>query len=592
MKNRMKKYIYILLTTVLITGCTDFLERSNPENAANDYLTKGDIEAQKIVDAVYATTQIDAMYSRFLVMLCNVRSDEGCLTPNAAKMEENFITLANYNSDAVEKYTTSLWQNLYIGIMRANYTIENVPLMGNASQSVKTRILGEAFFLRALFNFHLVMLYGEAVPVKNSLSLSQAQFEQGPGSDGELWALIIDDLKKSQSYLSDVNYTNTSKDYTKGRVTLGSSTAFLGQAYLFCAQLKNKPEYYQKAADEFSKVIKQQVGFYSLQYNYRDNFTETSEYNNESLFEIGYSFIGTDVWGGDGIKGVETSWQAMNAGMSSSCSAISPRWWNVAPANSILRQYEDGDSRKWMNLWCENGAYYVDLAGIHAYNPSGSLLSMNFSTNPYPKGEGGKYIGFRKYEYDYNQAQLNSQISSTSISTKYSGMSGINFRVMRYSDVLLMYAECIIAGNTSNPAGKTASECIAEIRNRANNQINPSTGDQFQYTNGNINLPYFNAVGTLSDSYSRSSDPMVQLQHERKVELFGEGKRYYDIIRWYKSNLLKDIDPDSPTFGSSISTSTALAAMLSTQTFVGKFLLPIPQYELNTNKKMIGNESN
>ncbi len=588
----MKIIIYILLLILSFTACTDFLMRNNPENTANDFFNGGDEKVEQLINAVYATLQKDAFYSRFLPMLCMIRSDEGCLTPNAAKMEENFITLSNYNSDAAEKYTTNLWQDIYIGILRANFAIEKTLEMKNISEEVKKRVLGEAYFLRAFFNLHLVMNYGEAVPVKKSTSKDIKEFEQHPGAEGELWKLIIDDLEQSQSYLAAVNYTNTNNKYQPGRVTLGASTVYLGQAYLFYAQMKGETRFYQKAADELAKVILQQVGTYQLTTNYRDNFTNENEYNLESIFEIGFNYFGTNVWSIDGATGVETSWFSKNAGMSSGCSSSAPRWWNLAPSNVMLRIYEQNDYRKWMNLWCEDGAYYIDKDGVHAYNPSGSQLSMNFPQNDYPKGEGGKYIGFRKYEYDYNQQHILDVMPSTSVSSKFSGMTDVNFRVMRYADVLLMYAECLIIGQTTNPAGKSATSCLTEIRIRANNKLNPVTDDSFQYQYGNANLPYFLNAGTLSSNYSKSADPIVQLQHERFVEFAGEGKRYYDIIRWYKAGVLKNIDPDSPDFEETVTTVAQLADMIKIPGFSGKFLLPIPQYELNTNPKMIGNESN
>lgn len=588
----MKQLSIIVLCACVLSACSGFLERNNPENVANDYFTRGTDEANQVIDAVYSTLQKDAFYSRFLPMLCMVRSDEGCLSPNASKMEESFITLSNYNSDAAEKYTSNLWQDIYSGILRANFAIEKIPQMENVEEDIKTRILGEAYFLRSFFNWHLVMNYGEQVPVKRYTSKSISDFEQEPGKDGELWGLILSDLEEAQRLLGSINYTNTSNDFQKGRVSLGTVTAYLGQAYLFYAQMKNHSEYYQKAADELAKVIKQEVGNYSLMKNYRDNFLANKEYNEESLFEVGFSYIGTDVWGGDGVKGVECAWMAMNAGMTASCSEESPRWWNLAPSNTLLRFYEDNDYRKWMNFWFEDGAYYIDKAGVHAYSPTGDQLAMGFPVNPYPKGEGKTYIGFRKYEFDYNPAQLIDFIPETTNSSKYRGMTDINVRLMRYADVLLLYAECQIMGQTSDPAGKSAVECMAEVRRRANNQLNPQVDEVFQYTYGNKNLPYFLALGTLSDVYPESSDPFVQLQHERLVEFAGEGKRYYDIIRWYKSGNLRDIDPDSDTFGANVATTEQLAEMLRIPTFSGKFLLPIPQYELNTNPKMEGNESN
>jgi len=585
------KQIFVIFCVFILSGCADFLDRPNPENAAYDFFKKGDTEAEYVINAVYATVQYDAFYSRFLPMLCMIRTDEGCLSPNGSKMEENFMELSTYTSSATENYTTKLWQNIYIGIVRANFAIEQVPAMQNVSASLKTRILGEAYFLRAFFNLHLVMNFGEAVPVKEKVSSGISDFEQVPAEEGALWNAIIEDFKQSQSLLTELNYVNTNGNYQRGRISVGAATAFLGQAYLFYAQMKNKPEYYQRAADEFAKVISQQVGHYSLMHNYRDNFLTDKEYNDESIFEVGYNFIGTDVWSIDGSNGAEGTWFAMNATMNSACSKEASMWWNLTPSYTLFRQYEADDYRKWYNFWCEDGAYYIDKEGAHVYNAEEGQLSMQFMPNPYPKGEGKDYLGFRKQGFDYNYRQLMDIVPATTTSSRYGGMTDINYRVMRYADVLLMYAECQIHGNTG--AGvKSAADCIAEIRRRANNQLDPETEDAFQYQYGNSELPYFHRPGTLNDAWEKTSDPSVQLQHERFMEHAGEGKRYYDIIRWYKAGLLKDIDPDSSTFGNSITSTAQLASALKIPTFSGKFLLPIPQYELNTNPQMKGNESN
>ncbi|MDR1223553.1 MAG: RagB/SusD family nutrient uptake outer membrane protein [Tannerella sp.] len=541
------KQILVIFSILILAGCADFLDRPNPENAAYDFFQKGDTEAEYVINAVYATVQYDAFYSRFLPMLWMVRTEEGCLSPNGSKMEENFMELSNYNSSATEKYTTNLWQNIYIGIVRANFAIEQVPGMSNVNANLKKRILGESYFLRAFFHLHLVMNYGEAVPIKEKVSSGLSDFEQAPAEEGVLWEFIFSDLKQSQSILSELDYANTNNSYQRGRISVGAATAFLGQAYLFYAQMKNRPEYYQRAADEFGKVISQQVGRYGLVHNYRDNFLADNEYNEESIFEAGYNFIGTDVWSVDGGNGAEGAWFAKNATMNSACSKEAPMWWNLAPSYTLLRQYEEDDYRKLYNFWFDGGAYYIDKEGAHVYNPAEGQPSMAFMPNPYPKGEEKDYIGFRKQGFDYNYQQLQENIPATVTSSRYSGMTDINYRIMRYADVLLMYAECQIHGNASGGA-KSAADCIAEIRHRANNQLDSLTEDAFQYQYGNPALPYFHRPGTLKDAWERTSDPSVQLQHERLMEHAGEGKRYYDVIRWYKAGLLKDIDPDSPTF--------------------------------------------
>lgn len=592
MKNRIIKYMPVLFGLALCCSCSDFLERTNPESETEAFFSKGETEAVKIVNAAYSVMQKNSMYMRGIEIINAVRSDEGTITPNTSKMEENVVSLATYQNNASEKMTEMLWRELYDGVHKSNVVIERVPGM-NISDEIKNRILGEGYFLRGFYNFHLVMYFGERIPIRDKTASSQTDLEKGPAENGQIWNLIMNDFAAAQSYLEKANYVNTSSTYEKGRATLGAATAYLGKAYLYYAQmvLKNQGDaqnYYNKAAAEFAKVISQEVGTYALQTSYRDNFTNANEYNAESLFEVGFTFSGTKVWevDQDNADCVEMNWVAMIGGMTSDCGVESPRYWNYAATRRLLRQYETNDYRRIYTLWAENGAWYKEKEVIYAYNTDAESTgkeSMNFPMNPFVKGEENLYIGFRKYDYDFNQ-QTNEYVGKA-----INGLSDINIRTMRYADVLLMYAETLALGAT-DVAGKTINACLSEIRQRANNMIT-ATADPYQAEYGNP-LPYFTQQGQLPDAYP-FGDNLTKIQHERMVELAGESHRYFDIIRWFNAGILKDIDPSSPTRGATINNVDELREkVIKEPAFKGVFVLPIPQYELNTNRNMIPNEAN
>lgn len=587
----MKYALYSICLVFLLSGC-DFLERTNPESQTESFFKKGEEEARQVVNAAYSCMQKNALYMRGIEIINAVRSDEGCITPNTSKMEENVVSLATYQNNSSEKMTEMLWRYLYDGIHKSNVAIERIPGM-NLSEKAMSRLLGEAYFLRGFYNMHLVLYFGESIPLRDKPVASQADLEKGPAKDGELWSLIITDFEKSQSYFAEADYKNTSSDYEKGRANLGAATGYLGKASLYYAQwkLQGKGEagaYYNRAASEFAKIIRQETGSYFLQPNYRANFTNASEYNNESLFEVGFAFWGTKVWevDQDNTDCVEGNWLPMIGGMTSGCGKDAPRYWNYAPTRRLAREYESGDYRKVMTLWCEGGAWYKDKDAVYAYNTDNTgKESMNFPLNPFTKGENALYIGFRKYDYDFNHQQLEY------VSQAVNGISDINVRVMRYADVLLMYAECLVAG-ADNVAGKSVSDCLGEVRSRANRLLTPSD-DAYQYENGNKNLDYFVKAGSLPVAYTKSADMWVQIQHERMVELAGESHRYFDLQRWYRAGVLRDIDPASSTFGSTIASDAMLREkVIYESNFRGVFYLPIPQYELNTNPHMRPNEAN
>ena len=94
---------------------------------------------------------------------------------------------------------------------------------------------------------------------------------------------------------------------------------------------------------------------YDLMDNFRDNFLDNAENNKESLFEI-QMVNGPDWLGGD----LSVSWRWQEIGM---FDGTGGSWWNLAPNQKALKEFESGDPRKYMTLWCEGGANYTEADG-------------------------------------------------------------------------------------------------------------------------------------------------------------------------------------------------------------------------------------
>src|SRR5882757_5512485 len=176
------------------------------------------------------------------------------------------------------------WGELNAIVARANAVIFNVPNI-TMDAAEKTRILGEAYFMRALAHFYLLNMWGNIPLLSKPIEAVNDLFiEQSPQAD--VWASILSDCKDAQSRLPE---TVAAKDI--GRATWGAATALLGKSYLFTKDWAN-------ATTEFKKIIDKRL--YSLAPNYQDNFLESGNNNAESIWELQYQSTPTGNWGTSG----------------------------------------------------------------------------------------------------------------------------------------------------------------------------------------------------------------------------------------------------------------------------------------------------
>ena len=444
--------LYIILLLLMATSCGDsLLDLQDPNRITpnNFYTTKENAIAA--VNAAYSPLQKSGMYGRNVQYVAGWRADEGRPTSETVKMEENGIAVAQFTNNASDAMAAQMWRDMYNGVFRANVALKEIPNI-EMDEALKNRLLGEAYFLRGFYYFHLVMFFGEKIPLHLNPPVSIIENNKGPAPDNAVWLQIIKDFTEAQTLL--VDYTNTSGGYQQGRATLGAATGYLGKALLFHGQMKDEPASIAQAAIELKKVIDGKVGTYRLMDNYRDNFTHDLEYNNESLFEVGFGYNPTAASDGEWIVdqdnpgASETTVRAIGAGIHPS---VDSRWWNEAPTVALKKQYETQadsviDPRYYMTLWVENGAWFKD-------NIAQKDSVRKFEDIAWPED----YFGWRKYEYDYKH-----QIYDKNVPV-YNG-SDINYRLLRYADVLLMYAECLILTGKEGEAASYIEQVRAQCK--------------------------------------------------------------------------------------------------------------------------------
>lgn len=519
MKYKIFNYIAIFFSmAVVTTSCVDNedLTQVDPNNDAVDSFWKTDQDALEGVNAAYGSLLTDGTYMRSTPLLLDVRSDDARTNSpwgsmyNAGRFNSNVADAAIYGW-AYETY--------YQGIYRANQVLTNVPGIAFEDEALKNRILGQAHFLRGLYLFHAVNLF-KNVPLPTDLAVYYPQKTQEEG-----WKQVIADFEAAAELLPN-SYTGISGLDTnqKGRATKGAALGYLGKSYLFIKDFAN-------AKIAFKKVI--DLGVYSLVSNYRDNFTTANENNSESLFEVQFSRDagGVDLgWGGAPASGWgKTSARAIT---------YAPRafgWTDVQPSWALFNEFHDEKTKSGdLDPRLEATIYYNKPGGMKLY---GKDFATFYATSPGDLND----IFCRKY-----------QNSDGEFADEYDWRSGINERLLRYADILLMYAECL------NETGDTpgAYSYIQMVRNR-------------------VNLP-----DLATTKPGMTQDQMrEQIGHERFLEFPLEGHRFDDIRRWGWL--------DNPT---KLAWLKARDAEFNSYT-KGREYYPIPQLEMDNNPGTIQNDS-
>jgi len=498
----------IILTLVFVFAAfwsckQGFLDKVNPNQLSVDSFFKTEDDALASVNSAYGASQRLELWGRKYFFLFDLLSDD--IKGNDPLFADG-QTLAAYSFNAGSETVTDIYKGCYRGIERANYTIANLNTLKDSTTAKVLRIKGEAKFLRSLYYFDLVANYG-AVPLRTKVNGSAndlTPMDRTPAN--QVWAFIEKDLTDAEGLLPD-SYDGADL----GRATKWSAKALLGKAYLY--QKK-----YPQAAAKFKEIIDYSVANptkLGLMKNYRDNFVEVSdadgsyvEFNKESLFEI--SFAGADrtggfnTWGQDGSNAPgEGTFRAIEYGFTI--------FGNTSPSLDIVNAYPDTDPRKRMNMFGPGSTYYPGKVAT-----------------PYSRSD----WQHKKY------SNLGSANGTGDDVQNYQG-SSINMRVIRYADVLLMYAEALNAPASGNGTAFDPAAVLAIDQVRAR-----------------VSLPGCGA--------SDPSSLFSAIVNERRYELWCEQVRRKDLVRW---GIAKTV--------------------LGSKFVVGKHeLLPIPQTELDLTSGM------
>ena len=405
-----RRFAHLTLVGLLCAGalgCNDdeFLTETPRDfvGPGNFYRNAGDAIAA--VNAVYATfvnSTGDGYYGRNFWMLVEYPT-EAVSSGRLGGTNERSLP-DNYALRADHAYLLSTWISAYQAINRANAVLDNVPGIA-MNDSLKTRLLGEAKFLRALHYFNLVRMWG-GVPIRVNETTSETPLEQPRAPAEEVYDLIIADLEDAVASLP-ASYPAAER----GRATRGAAKTLLGKVYLQRgATIGNGSDAdFASAQGWLQQVV--DSGGYALVQNFRTMFDvyggTLNEVNSEVIFDIQNIRA-------PGLGGRLSSHMAPNSvapflGASTNGS--------VQAELNFFQSYDTTDARRagtWLLSWNRGGTTVTWSA----------TASNTTNQNTY-----GAHTPFpRKY--------LDHLMTAT-------GAEEPNYILLRYADVLLMLAEAI-----------------------------------------------------------------------------------------------------------------------------------------------------
>lgn len=475
----MKQLFIILafLATVTFSSCSDFLEEDVRGQENLDTYFQSEADAEAFLTGCYNAITYHGWWQIENFWILSDMCSDDLWMGNTTQDQSGYISLAHYQGVGQSNGTVSnFWQYRYKGILRCNIAIENIPKAPILDENKKNRLIAEAKFLRAYFYFELVKNFG-GVPIIDGFLLPEEVTGITRSSVEEVYALIEKDLTEAADVLPQRSELSASD---VGHATRGAALGMLGKAYLY-------QDKFEEAKTTLQIVINEKE--YGLMADFGDVWSIDAENNIESLFEVQNAYDETyDLGGslsivtGNRSGGDQDGWA-----------------WGLPTANLENAFIEAGDTERLKWTIIKNGAteiagedHFTELIAAQGDQNGDGTYCVDPAKHKSARINRKFYLPYAKRPENYNQPKV-----------------PLNHRILRYGDVLLMYAE---ACNETND-DVNARSALNQVRNRVH-------------------------LGNVETSGNELRDA---IRAERRLELACENHRIYDLRRWTDDNGKKDI---------------------------------------------------
>lgn len=544
--------------------------------SCEDFLDKGPLD--KLSEAAYWERASDAEYAVNGLYECFYELDGGGYwSPGGApyldvctdliylrnSWEFGLMPFSDGSMNSDNGWIYAFWSKKYQYIRYANYFFENVDKVKNLMTDDEYKNLcGQARVVRAFCYLRLVQGYGDVPLVKETLG-TDALPSRTPAT--EVMDFVLSELKLAADELPE-----TQSDDAHGRIFKHVANAYAARAALHYAGYYGKTEHYQTAVDALSQIVGSgQFELYEKNSDLVNNFNEIfwaaneGKENKEIIFSD--QFIADKRPNNISTCFAGTGWKALQA------------------TQACIDLFECTDG------WQANGIQFADMNKYrNTKNLSSPLLGksakydpLNEFTNRDPRltatffhptisTTGGTISRTGEFwepanatfspDRDNDAYSFKKLVDPTNFNpVYYYGNSENNFPLIRYSDMLLLYAEALNEAGISDPLGKTPLFYVNAVRDR---------------------------VGMPAIVSSDPSEIREIIKHERKVELLAENVLMWDYMRW--KDYEKTMPNGSAFYGYRRETYGQESVLFQTKlkTYPKYNLWPIPTAEMRNNKNM------
>jgi len=263
------KNFFLLWLLFAATQCSDFLDKTVQGSLLDINFPETEQDAINATNAIYNTLRI-AAYNSGTFPILDIMSDDALKGSNPTDAAATIGAYDRFQHIPTEGSLQDWWNTLYQGVRRANIVLEKVPPL-EINESLKTRLVGEASFLRALFYFDLVRAWG-GVPIVTNTA---AETELVRSSREDVYNLIESDLLTAITNLPEKSAYAAAD---MGRATKGAARGLLAKVYLFQNNFTNAERYALEVINS---------GQYSLEPEFTRASNVAGEFGVESVFEVG-----------------------------------------------------------------------------------------------------------------------------------------------------------------------------------------------------------------------------------------------------------------------------------------------------------------
>ncbi len=465
--------IVVLSAMIATFGCSKKFLDINPQGQLTEEQVLVDPNAARnLVTGVYNTlylggfgpTTVGFLY----VLATELASDDGDKGSTPSDGQVDFGSIDDFTVNANDFVFNNLWQGYYQGISKANRAIDQLNA-ATFDSTTRNRLIGETRFIRGLYYFNLVRLFGGVPKITRTPEASEFNSDsfQTRASQKEIYQVITEDFQYAVDHLPEKGDANSEI----GRATKGAAQSFLAKVYLYQKE-------YQKAYDLSLAVIQSNkyslvpYPYYGVIFREHPQDGVGGNNNTESIFEV--------------ETGVNAKEDAVSPLFSNGQGARSKGGWNDLgfgfnnPTQDLANAYEPSDSTR----------------------RNGTIIFINPTAAP-PAVSAGTVLwdGFRIPSQDsvenqrYSYKAYHSPIAESEQTSNNKDKKPKNIRLMRYAEVLLINAEAAAqSGNT----GQALTD-LQQIRTRAG---------------------LTTTTATIDDIWK-----------ERRVELAMEQDRFFDLVR-------------------------------------------------------------